>query len=235
MKIVSAHQPHFLPWLGYFNKVAKSDVFIWLEDVQFRKNYFQNRTKIKSNSGELWLSISVKKAPLETHINAIEIALKKDIVKTSKTLRTYYSKAKHFKSCFPKFEEVLLQDYTHLNDLNYDLFMTVVTMLDIDTQIIKSTTLLDKQFDDPNERLLAMCKAADATHYIAGKGGRNYMNQEAFTHKNVEILWQNFPVNNIQYEQLNGDFIEGLSIVDVLFNLGIDKTKELIHTPWQEN
>jgi len=235
MKIVSAHQPHFLPWLGYFNKVVTSDVFIWLEDVQFRKNYFQNRTKIKSNSGELWLSVSVKKAPLETHINAIEIALKKDIVKASKTLRTYYSKAKYFKSCFPKFEEVLLQDYKHLNDLNYDLFTLVVNMLDIDTQLIKSTDLLDKQFKDPNERLLAMCKASEATHYIAGKGGRNYMDQESFIEKDIEILWQDFPVDSIRYEQLHGEFIGGLSIIDALFNLGIDKTKELIQTPWQES
>jgi hypothetical protein len=235
MKVVSAHQPHFLPWLGYFNKVFRSDVFIWLEDVQFRKNYFQNRTKIKSNSGELWLSVSVKKAPLETNINEIEIALKKDMVKASKTLRTYYSKAKHFKSCFPKFEEILLQDYKSLNDLDYDLFKLVLTMLDIDTKVIKSTDLLDKQFEDPNDRLLAMCKAVEATHYIAGKGGRNYMNQEAFTEKGIEILWQDFPSNTIAYEQLHGEFIGGLSIVDALFNMGVDKTKELIETPWQEN
>ncbi len=235
MKIVSAHQPHFLPWMGYFNKVLRSDVFIWLEDVQFRKNYFQNRTKIKSNTGELWLSVSVKKAPLETNISDIEIALKKDMVKASKTLRTYYSKAEYFKSIFPQFEDILLKDYHHLNDLNYDLFILVLDILEIDTKIVRSSELLEKEYEDPNERLLAMCNASEATQYIAGKGGRNYMNQDAFAKNDIEILWQDFPINSISYKQLHGEFIKGLSTIDVLFNLGPKKTKELIMTPWQKS
>lgn len=235
MKIVSAHQPHFLPWMGYFNKVINSDVFIWLEDVQFRKNYFQNRTKIKANDNEQWLSIPVKKASLKTNINEIEIVSQKDVNKISKTLQTCYSKTDYFNEYFPLFESVFSRKYQFLNDINYDLFKLVMDLLKIETKIVRSVELLKKEYVDPNDRLLAMCNALEATHYIAGKGSRNYMDEALYLKNDINILWQEFPSNAISYNQINKEFIAGLSILDVLFNVGGQKTRELILTPWQTN
>lgn len=233
MKIVSAHQPHFLPWMGYFNKVIKSDVFVWLEDVQYRKNYFQNRTKVKSSSGELWLSIPVKKAPLDTKILSIEIAQKKAVLKTAKTIRTYYSKAPYFKNYFQYFEDILSKEYILLNELNYDLFNSILKLLNIKTEVIRSVDILSEEFDSPNKRLLQICKSVKATHYIAGKGGKNYMNEQLFVENNINILWQDFSGGSIQYPQLHNEFIAGLSILDPLFNLGVEETLKLIQTPWE--
>ncbi|MEQ6123918.1 WbqC family protein [Pseudotenacibaculum sp. MALMAid0570] len=230
--IVSAHQPHFLPWLGYFNKVAKSDVFVWLENVQFRKNYFQNRTKIKVGEDEFWLTVPVKKASLETHIADIEVVKSKDYRKITKTIASTYSKTPHYIEFFADIENIINSDETSLNELNYNLFTYLLNTLDIDTQIIRSSEL-DLQSDDPNIRLVELCAKLKGTDYIAGKGGLNYMDESLFQEKSINILWQKFPVQDIQYQQRGENFIMGLSILDALFNIGADKTRELIFTEWK--
>lgn len=230
--VVSAHQPHFLPWLGYFNKVAKSDVFVWLENVQFRKNYFQNRTKIKVGENEFWLTVPVKKASLETHILDIQIDNSKNYRKLAKTLSNTYSKAPYFSEIFPDIQKILETNNTNLNELNLRLFMFFIDGLQIDTKIIRSSEL-QLQSEDPNDRLIELCQKLDATSYIAGKGGANYMNKDLFDQQNIHILWQQFPVSEIQYPQKGKNFLMGLSIVDALFNIGFDNTRDLIHTEWK--
>lgn len=230
--VLSAHQPHFLPWLGYFNKVVKSDTFVWLEDVQFRKNYFQNRSKIKANQEELWLTLPVKKGKLNENINEIELVKGREFLKLLKTIKNYYSKTPYFEDHFHDIEKIISNSNSSLNDLNFELFHYLLTVLDIKTKIVRSTNLqLEKT--DPNNRLIEICGKLKATKYIAGKGGRNYMNVNLFKENNIQILWQNFPVDEIQYQQTKGEFINGLSILDVLFNVGKDKTRELVNTPWK--
>ncbi|MFD2567777.1 WbqC family protein [Pseudotenacibaculum haliotis] len=230
--IVSAHQPHFLPWMGYFNKAAKSDVFVWLENVQFRKNYFQNRTKIKVGEKEFWLTVPVKKASLETHIADIEIVRSKDYKKIAKTIVNTYSKAPFYADFFPEIENIINSDSNSLNEINYQLFMYLLKVLEIETQVIRSTEL-NLQNEDPNNRLVELCVKLNATDYIAGKGGANYMDESLFEENNVNILWQKFPVQDIQYSQRGNDFIMGLSVIDALFNIGAKKTRELIFTEWK--
>jgi len=230
--IVSAHQPHFLPWLSYFNKVAKSDVFVWLENVQFRKNYFQNRTKIKVGNTDFWLTVPVKKATLDTHISDIEIDPSKAYKKLAKTLSNSYSKAPYFDAIFPKIQHILETESHNLNSLNFQLFRYLLSVLEIDTKVIKSSTL-SLQAEDPNDRLIELCSKLNATHYIAGKGGANYMNKEGFEQNNIQILWQNFPVSDIVYPQRGKTFVGGLSVVDALFHLEPSKVRELIFTEWK--
>ncbi len=230
--IVSAHQPHFLPWLGYFNKVARSDVFVWLENVQFRKNYFQNRTKVKVANNEFWLTVTVKKANLETPISEIEILKAKDYKKIPKTLQANYSKSPYFKDYFPDIEAILNSDTMSLNELNFQLFNYMIATLEIKTKIVRSSEMILGE-DDPNLRLIEICEKQNATDYIAGKGGSNYMDAELFHNKNVNILWQNYPVSDVHYDQLGKEFLPGLSIIDSLFNVGAEKTRELIFTEWK--
>ena len=230
--IVSAHQPHFLPWLGYFNKVLLSDVFVWLEDVQFRKNYFQNRTKIKGNQNELWLTLPVKKGGLDQKIKDVELIKGRDFNKLSKTIKTYYSKSKYYSLYAKEIEEILITSNNSLNDLNFNLFSFFVQKLNFDTKIIKSESLkLIEQ--EPNKRLIEICSKLNATKYIAGKGSRDYMNQSLFESNNIDILWQKYPVEDVIYQQLKGNFISGLSILDVIFNVGEEKTRELIEVQWK--
>lgn len=230
--IVSAHQPHFLPWLGYFNKVAKSDVFVWLENVQFRKNYFQNRTKIKVDENEFWLTVPVKKASLDTEIADIEIVKSKDYKKLTKTIANTYSKSPFYSDFFPRLESIINSESNSLNEINYNLFMFLLKVLKIETKVIRSSEL-NLQSEDPNDRLVELCVKLEATSYIAGKGGANYMNASLFEERNINVLWQKFPVQDIEYPQKGKGFVMGLSVIDALFNIGADKTRELIFTEWK--
>lgn len=229
--IVSIHQPHFLPWLNYVNKIAKSDVFVLLEDVQFRRRYYQNRAKVKLNDGELLLTLPLKKSDRDTNIDKIELLKGKEMGKICTTLKMNYSKTPFFNDFYFDIEKILLSEEKMLVDLNDKLLMYILKVLDIDTKIIKSTSLSLKS-ENPNDRLIEICKNLKATHYIAGKGSRNYMDEEKFQNENIHILWQNYPIDQIVYKQLKKPFVSGLSVLDVLFNIGTEETKKLVHTPW---
>ncbi|MFK5889303.1 MAG: WbqC family protein [Flavobacteriaceae bacterium] len=231
MRIVSIHQPHFLPWLNYFNKVAKADVFIWLDDVQYRRRYFQNRAKIKTQNADIWLTVPIKKADYLAEIKAIEIQ-KTALPKLLITIESLYKKAPFFTNFFDDIKNIFLKKHTFLSDLNYDLFLYINDVLNIKTKIVKSSDIDLGVVGNPNERLLKLCQHFEATQYIAGKGGKNYMDLALFKQNNIEILWQEFPNQKIVYPQINGQFIQGLSIVDILFNIGASQTKKLIETPW---
>lgn len=231
MTIVSIHQPHFLPWLNYLNKVAKADVFIWLDDVQYRRRYFQNRAKIKTQNSELWITVSIKKADYLAEIKSIEIS-KDSMLKMVKTIQSLYIKAPYFGEYFDDIAQILLSEHQYLSDLNFDLFLYLNRVLGITTKIVKSSELDVGEVTNPNERLVKLCTHFNATHYIAGKGGKNYMDLELFKQNNIEIQWQEFPNQNIVYNQINGNFVPGLSVIDTLFNVGAEQTKLLILTPW---
>lgn len=231
-KIVSIHQPHFFPWLNYFNKIISSDIFIVLDDVQFRRRYFQNRAKIKANNQEQLLSIPLKKHARDTLIKDIEIQRGKEYDKILKTIESYYKKAPFFLEYYSDISQILQKEQTSLNQLNVDLLKYFLNVMDIKTEVYISSEL-NVDANEPNERLLKLCKRFDATHYIAGKGGKNYMDAELFSNEGIEILWQHYVNEDAQYSQLGKEFISGLSIADVLFNVGPVKAKELISMKWK--
>lgn len=106
--IVSIHQPHFLPWIGYFNKVLQSDAFVWLNYVQYRKNYYQNRTKVKNANEELfWLTLPVH-AKHDTVIDQVMIADSRWRVRISKTVEQCYRKAPYFAECWPTLSAAIM-------------------------------------------------------------------------------------------------------------------------------
>jgi len=232
MITVSIHQPHFFPWLNYFNKVAKANVFIWLDDVQYRRRYFQNRAKIKTQNAELWITVPIKKADYLAEIKSIEI-LEDSMFKMIKTIKSLYVKAPFFNDYFEDVSLILSANHQYLSELNYSLFTYFNRVLGITTQIVKSSEINVGTVANPNERLVKLCSHFNATHYIAGKGGKNYMDLELFKRNNIEILWQEFPNQSIIYPQINGTFVPGLSVLDVLFNVGAEQTRKFINTEWR--
>lgn len=232
MSIVSIHQPHFLPWLGYYNKIIHSDVFVILEQVQFRKNYFQNRCKIKANNKDIWLSLPVKKSTCH-NIDDVEIIdNKKDRVKIIKTLNQNYSKTKYFEKYFSDFNDIILNDELKLSKLNVQLLKKSLQILNIDTKIEFCKNFTKNL--DPNLRLIEICKKLKSEIYISGVGGRNYLNVDLFYQNKIEIKWQNFN-QNIKYDQLGDEFVSGLSFLDCLFNIGAEETRALIYKSWIPN
>jgi len=231
--IVSAHQPHFLPWLGYFNKVINSDIFIWLNNVQYRKNYFQNRTKIKCvNDSEMWLTLPVH-VKLGDLISKVPIAEEKWKKRIINTIHMNYSKAAHYESI----SEIIYSKINSMNNflldhVNYELFTEITKLLEINTKIIRVEELNIENID-PNLRLIEICKKVNASEYIAGKGGKNYMDTSLFSSEGIEIIWQDFRFQEIYYKQLGKIFVPGLSIIDPLMNIGIENTKKLLFNSWK--
>lgn len=214
--IMSAHQPAYLPWLGYIDKIKRSDIFIFLDNVQYEKNSFTNRNKIKTANGPIWLSVPVIKTD---HFDKVMFEMPLD--KKSKwqkkhlsSIQMAYSKAKHFKDIFPKLQELYKNDYDNIVDITWDHLMFWLDILGIHTKIIKGSTL--EVEGKKSDFVLGLCKAVGADYYISGAMGAGYLDVRKFEDNGVEIEFQNYqhPV----YPQLHGDFIPNMGIVDFAMN-----------------
>jgi hypothetical protein len=229
--IVSIHQPHFLPWMGYWNKVLRSDAFVWLHSVQYRKNYFQNRTKIKDGGDrEFWLTVPVHAAS-DTPIDRVTVADAKWLERVEKSVTQSYSRKPYFAQCWPPLRDALRSAGERLEDINLLSFSALLDLLGAGPRIVRDADLGPLP-EDPTDRLVAACRALGATQYIAGRGGRNYLRTEAFERAGFGVLWQDFSPDRVRYDQGAGTFIGGLSIIDCLFNVGPSGARELALSAW---
>jgi len=228
-KIISIHQPNFIPWLGYFYKIYTSDVFVILDNVEYQSgnaNSITNRTKIKTANGELMINVPVKKNEQSKLIIDMEIDNRQPWkTKMLKTIMFSYTKAPFFKDIFPEFENLLNQNWEKLSELNTVLIIFIAEKLQIKTQIVKASemSLTD---EDRNGRLIEICKKLDGTIYLSGNGAKKYNDENLFHTNNIELRYTEFTPQ--PYPQLQGEFIKGLSVLDALLNCGWEKTGELI-------
>jgi hypothetical protein len=231
--IVSIHQPHFLPWLGYFNKALHSDVFVWLDSVQYRKNYFQNRTRITNSHGQpMWLTVRVH-AKLGTPINHVSIADPRWRQKTLKTVEQNYSKTSYFSECWPLLSAAISGSPDCLNEINFRTFDTVLQLVGATGLRVVRSSEMEAEGADPTTRLVRMCAQFEASHYIAGRGGKNYLRAAEFEQHGIAVIWQEFDPHRVIYSQRSEPFVAGLSVIDCLFNEGPTRTKELILKAWR--
>ena len=215
--IVAVHPPQYLPWLGYFDKIDRADLFVLLDTVQFKKNEWQNRNRIKTAQGWQWLTVPVTYR-FPQRIDQVKINPQSNWArKHLLALRTNYSRAPHFCDYFELFEEVLTEKRQGLAALNIRLVRELAGLLGISTPL-RLASELGGLPEGPDERLIAICQHLGAEVYLAGIGGRAYMNLEKFEKAGIEVVFQEFehPV----YPQLYGDFLPNLSVVDLLFNCG---------------
>jgi len=222
--IVSVHQPQYLPWLGYFDKIIKSDAFVFLDNVQYKKNEFQNRNKIKTAKGWQWLTIPVL-YHFAQKIFEVEINQKTDWRKDHlKTLIVNYNRAPFFGDYRSYFEELYSKTWKKLVDINIEIVKHFAYRLDAKTKFFIASQIPNLR-EEPTERLIDICKYFSADTYLAGKGGAEYMDVEKFKKEGINLIFQNFehPV----YPQLYGQFEPYMSVVDLLFNCGPESRKIL--------
>ena len=231
--IVSAHQPHFLPWLGYINKIDRSDTFIWLDTVQYRKNYFQNRCRIRWTDGrEQWLTVPVR-ASSDTAISDVKIADPGWNRRTAMTLQQAYGKAPYFKEYWPSIEEALLRPHEGLSEVSWHLLMPVLSALGLERVRLVRASEMAIEAEDPNERLTLLCRAVGASTYLAGRGGHKYMDVEVFAKAGVSICWQEFDPSRTAYSRDGKEEdILGFSVIDALFHVGAERTLALARRGW---
>jgi len=217
MHTISIHQPNFLPWLGYFHKIANCDSFVLLDDVEYTKNSFINRNRIKSAQGIEWLGLPVKYSGRSHQpISAYEIDLpKRNKTKLLKTVETNYAKAANFSTVFPSFQTELLAEADKLSELNERLIRWAMALLDISTPLIRASAL-DLSEQSGTDRLVAICQALQADCYMAGLGAKNYQKDELFAKANIQLKTTDFV--HPSYPQLFGDFVPNLSVLDYLMN-----------------
>jgi arginyl-tRNA synthetase len=215
--IVSIHQPQYLPWLGYFDKIERSDVFVFLDNVQFKKNEWQNRNKIKTDQQWQWLTVPVIHK-FGQKIDEVEI---NNTVRWGKkhltALMTHYSKAPFFKEHIAFFEQTYAQEWKILSDLNMHLIQYLAKALGIsNTEFFISSEYISRE--EPTERLVDLCKHAGGDVYLSGKDGAKYLNLDEFEKEGIQVIFQDY--NHPQYAQLYGNFEPYMSVIDLLFNCG---------------
>ncbi len=214
--ILSAHQPAYLPWPGYFDKIARSDIFVYLDTVQFEKNSFINRNQIKTCQGALWLTIPVKtKGHTSATLQTTEIDDNQTWrVKHLKTIEANYRNATRFGECFAIIQSLIQTPESNLADYCFTQLKFWLSELGIDTKVIRSSSLPIS--NAKSDLVLDLCRQCHADHYVSGALGRNYLVEEDFKNENIRIEYQNFKCPS--YAQLWGDFIPNLGILDGWMN-----------------
>lgn len=225
MKIIGILQPGYLPWMGFFEQLYRSDAFVLYDDVQYDKNGWRNRNRIKTAHGPLWLTVPVlTRGRPSQKINEAMIDPKENWPKKHlKALEVNYGPAPHFKDYFPAFESILSKKWERLADLCVGLIKKIGELLEIRTPLFRSSELGIP--GEREERLIKICQKFGARIFYEGEAGKNYIDTEKFKKQGVQVQFQEYrhPV----YPQLHGEFISHLSIVDLLFNHGPESLKIL--------
>lgn len=215
--ILTAHQPVYLPWLGLFHKIYLSELFCLFDIAQYQTKDYNNRNKIKTNQGDLWLTVPVEsKDHFSKKVCDIKIINNGWNKKHFKSITLAYKKAPFFDRYIDGLDRIINKRYDYLTDLNLDLLRFMLDCFQIEVPIVKAT---DYDFTGTKSDLvLDMCIKLGADKYIFGSLGKDYADAASFASQGIEIFFQDYqhPV----YSQLHGEFIPYMSAIDLLFNEG---------------
>jgi hypothetical protein len=222
--IVSIHQPQYLPWLGYFDKIDRADVFVLLDTVQYKKNEWQNRNRIKTARGAQWLTVPVTyhypQLICEVGVNSRERWQHRQ----RQALVTNYRKAPFWGHLEELFEEIFSRPWETISELNIHVVKRLAAILGIETPIHVASGLGSFP-EDPDERLIALTKHFGAGTYLAGNGGHGYMDMKKYEQAGIEVLFQDY--RHPRYDQLFGEFEANMSVIDLIYNHGDESLSTL--------
>lgn len=229
MPVVAIHQPNFLPWLGYFAKFHKSDLFVLLDNAQFQKTGggYMNRVKLLISGQPQWVTVPVLRPSGLQLIHEVVIA--DSLPWREKTLRAIaqsYSKHAYYAEVMPIIERIINYPTTQLMELNLFGLKQIceLTGLSMEKTRIASDYTSDEQ---DTERLVAITAALKGEAYLCGDGSDDYLEQTKFDDADIGIKYMNFKHPVYQQGKL-GEFHAGLSILDALFNIGPEATRRLL-------
>jgi hypothetical protein len=218
---VAIHQPHYLPWLGYFAKWAAADRFILLDTVQYEKNGWQNRNRIKTPAGPRWLTVPVH-ARLGTPIRDVTIDTTQPWRERHlRAIEQAYAKAPHLPRYHDALGSIYRADWDRLAPLAVASALWLADALGVATPVALASELGAAAWspqDDATARLVALCRAVGADRYLAGQDGARYIDARQFAAAGIAVEAQRYehPV----YAQLHGEFVPFLSTVDLLLTQG---------------
>ena len=213
-------QPGYIPWLGFFDQLAKSDVFVLDDDVQYDKHGWRNRNRIKTANGPMWLTVPVRTKGQGKPLNRdIELDPTQHWAgKHTQALRTWYAKAPHFARVFPPFEEAFSRPWQRLLDLDRELMALSARLLGLERRVVLASEL--GIGGGQTERLVAICRRLGADRYLTGDAAKSYLDEAKFREAGITVEWHGY--RHPRYHQLHGEFVPYLSIVDLLMNHGAE-------------
>lgn len=219
--IVAGHQSHYLPWLGYINKIYQADAFCLVDSVQYKKKDVHNRNKIKTPNGETWLTVPVlTKGAFEQNLN--EVRINNNIPwrrKHWKSICLAYEKAPFFSQYADFFQDTYEREWEYLVDINEHIILGLLDFFGIKKDIVKSSSFAPH--GAKTDLLLDITKAMKADGYLSGTGGaKEYVDLSKFEQAKLAHYFQEF--SHPVYPQIHGEFKPYMSAIDLLFNCGPD-------------
>lgn len=214
--IVTIHQPNYLPYLGFFQKMAKADVLVVYDTALYSKQLgFHNRNRIKTPLGAQWMTVPIQHATVRA-IRDVQIAGESWALQHRKMLDANYRRAPFYESYSKELQATLKRPWTLLAELNETLIGLVARWLSIPTTMVRASSLPSPQTDDPTGKLIHFVRSLGGDTFLSGKGGHEYLDEGQFT--DIRLAYDHFTPT--PYPQLFGPFIPDLSAVDAIINCG---------------
>jgi hypothetical protein len=218
-KKVAILQSNYVPWKGYFDLMRAVDEFIVYDEVQYTKNDWRNRNRIKTQAGVQWLSIPVRQERLEQKISETRVADSRWAARHWKAIANSYARARYFEHYAPMIEGWYLEagECELLSDINVLFIREICATLGITTSITSSRDY--NLQGDRVERLVDICRQAGADVYLSGPAARDYLAEACFAEAGMRVEWMRYD-GYPEYAQLFPPFEHGVTILDLLLNVG---------------
>ena len=227
-ELVAIHQPNFFPWLGYFDKIARADTFVLLDDAQFPKKggTWINRVRMLVNGRAVWVTAPVVRS--YHGMRAINEMLIEEAKpwreKLLKTIEHSYAKSTHYEELEPWLQRFVGNGTKRLAEYNIEAISSLVAELGLSAKLVRSSDLEVEGV--ATDRLIEITRAVGGDAYLAGGGASGYQEDEKFEADGVELVYQDF--SHPVYEQPGEEFVPGLSVIDALLNCGLAGVRELL-------
>lgn len=226
MTVVGIHQPNYLPWVGYFHKIASVDKFIFLDDVQYSKGSYTNRVQYLFDGDARWLTVPCK-PKLGTEIN--DVCIDGNLWQDNhlNKIKGAYKKCSMFDMVWPSVQTWLRsEEHEKLSELNIHIIKEICSYLDIETEFYRSSEIFIGQEPNASERLVKLTKAIGGNEYFSGLGAKKYQEERPFFEQNLSITYSSFVER--PRRQASTCFKKGLSILDLILNIDPTHARNIV-------
>ena len=235
--VVGMHQPNMMPWIGYFYKIFQSDVFIFVDDVQFIKSgsSYTNSVTFNERGKAIKLTVPIKRVSGEKqNINEITYAKNNWQRKIIRSLELNYAKCDYYKEHKDFIFNLINSSCENYSQYNINFIQEIAKKLNCQADFKISSQIDKGEINSATERIVKLAKAVNATHFISGRGGDNYQDHNMYKENGIELIYSNFI--DFEYKQYRTtEFVKGLSIVDAIFNIGFENLKSQFEEIAYEN
>lgn len=226
-KVVVIHQPDFIPYLGFFDRLLKADIYVVFDNVQYVRSSrgWTSRDKIKTKNGEKWISVSTQKASRDILINQVLLSKDENWRRDNINLiRENYKKSPYYDEIMPYILELYDYQCEKMMDFNLESIKMLLKLFDIQVDIVTASEL--NPVGKSNTLIIDIMKKLGCNQYLSGVGARDYYVPELYEEAGINVIWQDFkhPVYKQQFE----GFIPYLSSIDLLFNCGIEASRKIL-------